>query len=306
MQHALMPRWRTVFMGSPAIAVPALRLLAERSDLRLAITQPDRPAGRGLRPQPPPVKRAAEELGVPVWQPETLRGAEREARLHGHDLFIVMAYGEILRPPVLALPRACVNLHGSLLPRWRGASPLQAALRAGDRESGVSVMQMVPALDAGPVYLAERIPLPEGATLPWLHDAVAEAAARALARFLERWPELTPTPQDEALATYCRRLSDADGCLDWSLPAEEIERWVRAYTPTPGCWTRFDGARVGILEVEVAAGELPPATAVAEDRGLRIGCGRGSVVVRRLQPAGKAAMSARAYLCGHPVPARIG
>lgn len=299
-----MQRWSTVFMGSPAIAVPALRVLAERTRVALVVTQPDRPAGRGLKPRPPAVKCAAEELGLPVWQPETLRGAEGDPRLAGHDLFVVMAYGEILRPPLLALPRACINLHGSLLPRWRGASPLQAAIRAGDRETGVTVMQMVPALDAGPVYLAERLPLDDTATLPWLHDRIAELAARALARFLDAWPDLAPVPQDDALATYCRKLTDADGRIDWRLPAAEIERMVRAYTPVPGCWTLADGQRLAVLAVRVAEGGLAPGATAAHPEGLRVGCGEGSIVIRELRPANRAAMPASAFLCGHPLPSR--
>ena len=291
-----------VFMGTPDIAVPALRLLASRADVRLVITQPDRPAGRGMKLTPPPVKVAAGALCLPVWQPESMRGTEGDPRLAGHDLFVVMAYGEILRRPVLDLPKACVNLHGSLLPRWRGASPLQACLRAGDHETGVCVMEMVPALDAGPVYLSERLPLTPRTTLPELHDALAATAATALGRFLDAWPDNQPTPQDDATATFCRKLTSAEGRIDWRLTAAEIERWVRAYTPAPGCWTMFGADRVRILDVQVASDLLPPGAISVDSGRLLIGCRDGSVEIRRLQVAGRGGTSAAEYLRGHLPP----
>jgi methionyl-tRNA formyltransferase len=295
-----------VFMGTPEIAVPALRLLATRADVRLVITQPDRPAGRGMKLTPPPVKVAAGDLGLPVWQPESMRGTEADPRLAGHDLFVVMAYGEILRQPVLDLPKACINLHGSLLPRWRGASPLQACLRAGDAETGVCVMEMVPALDAGPVYLCERLPLTSLTTLPDLHDALAQTAAVALGRFLDAWPDIRATPQDDAAATFCRKLTSAEGRLDWSLSAADIERWVRAYTPAPGCWTMFGADRVRILEVRSDAAALPPGAIAVSGGRLLVGCRDGSLEIVRLQVAGRGVTTAAEYLRGHLPPQMAG
>ena len=289
-------------MGTPEIAVPALRLLASRADVRLVITQPDRPAGRGMKLTPPPVKVAALELGLPVWQPETMRGAETDPRLSGHDLFVVMAYGEILRQPVLNLPKACVNLHGSLLPRWRGASPLQAAIRAGDRETGVCVMRMVQALDAGPVYLSERIPLDDSSTLPWLHDRMAECAAVALGRFLDTWPNVSETMQDDGQATFCRKLTSDDGRIDWTLPAVDLERWIRAYTPAPGCWTMFGHDRVRIVDVIKDSTVISPGSIQVIDGRLLIGCRDAAVDVRRLQVAGRGVSAASDYLRGHLPP----
>jgi methionyl-tRNA formyltransferase len=299
---------RTVFMGTPEIAVPALRLLAVRTTVTCVVTQPDRPAGRGHQLQAPPVKVAAGELGLPVWQPETLKGQAAAPHLAGADLFVVMAYGELLRQEVLDLPRGgCINLHGSLLPRWRGASPLQAALRAGDTETGVAVMRMVRGLDAGPVYLSERLPLTPATTLPALHDALAELAATALGHLLDRWPGVVPQEQDERLVTVCRKLTPEDGHLDFTRSGAELERWVRAYTPAPGCWAQVADGRLRIMAlaprpavVGLAAGELR-----AAGGELLVGCADGACAVLRLQPPGKRAMAAADFLNGHQVPARF-
>jgi methionyl-tRNA formyltransferase len=293
-----------IFMGTPEIAVPALRLLASRAEVRLVITQPDRPAGRGMKLTPPPIKIAAQALGLPVWQPETMRGAESDPRLAGHDLFVVMAYGEILRQPVLSLPKACINLHASLLPRWRGASPLQAAIRAGDAETGVSVMEMVPALDAGPVYLSERIPLTPTTTLPELHDRVAATASQALRVFLDSWPNLQAVPQDERLVTVCRKLTSTEGHLDWSKSADEIESWIRAYTPAPGCWTQAGQNRLRLLSVRISANtKLHAGQTDCNGGKILVGCGSGVIEILRLQSAGKAPMSSLDFVRGNTLPA---
>ena len=288
-------------MGTPAIAVPALQLLATRADVSLVITQPDRPAGRGLKLTPPPIKVAALELGLPVWQPESMRGAESDPRLTGQDLFVVMAYGEILRQAVLDLPKACINLHGSLLPRWRGASPLQASIRAGDRETGVCVMEMVPALDAGPVYLSERIPLDDTSTLPWLHDRMAETAAVALGRFLDAWPNVQAVPQDDRQATMCRKLTSDDGRIDWTQTAYEIDRQIRAYTPQPGCWTLVQNERIKILAGRCRKGDdlREPGFIQIGDEHLIITAGKEtSYEITRLQVSGRKAQDVSSFLRG--------
>ena len=299
----------TVFMGTPEIAVPALRLLAARTRVLHVVTQPDRPAGRGQQLQPPPVKQAALALGLPVWQPETLKGQALAPQLAGADLIVVMAYGELLRQDLLDRPPGgCINLHASLLPRWRGASPLQAALRAGDASTGVSVMRMVRALDAGAVYLREELPLGPRATLAGLHDALAEVAARALGRFLDGYPGLPAVPQDEALVTNCRKLTSADGQLDFTRPAVELDRWVRAYTPAPGCWTLVNGERLRIHELLPLAGHvgLAPRHVAVDDGRLLVGCGDGACVVVRLQAAGKRVMEASEFLRGNRLPDAFG
>ena len=299
----------TVFMGTPEIAVPALRLLSRLTQVRLVVTQPDRPAGRGRHLHEPAVKRAARELGLPVWQPETLRGQAGAAALQGADLFVVMAYGELLRQEVLDLPRAgCINLHASLLPRWRGASPLQAALRAGDRATGVTVMRMVRALDAGPIHLARRLELDERTTLPALHDAIAALAAEALADLLAAWPAPAPIPQDEAQATFCRKLTSEDGRLRFDVGADELERWVRAYTPAPGCWALAGGERLRLLALapRPAHAGLAPGALAVHDGALLVGCADGACAILRLQAAGKREMEAAEYLRGHRLPERLG
>lgn len=299
---------RTVFMGTPEIAVPTLRALAERTTVTCVVTQPDRPAGRGHQVQPPPIKIAATELGLPVWQPEILKGQAGAAQLAGADLFVVLAYGELLRQDILDLPRgACINLHASLLPRWRGASPLQAALRAGDDETGITVMRMVRGLDAGPMYLHERLPLSGCTTLPELHDAIALLSAQALGRFLDRWPSIDAVPQDDSQVTLCSKLLPEDGHLDFTKPMNELERWVRAYTPAPGCWALADGERMRVLELapRPQVSDLTPGTLRMVADELLVGCGDGACALIRLQPAGKRAMATTDYLRGHRPPASL-
>ncbi len=299
---------RTVFMGTPEIAVPTLRCLAERTHVQCVVTQPDRPAGRGNKLQPSPVKQAALALHLPLWQPETLKGYANNPNLQNADLFIVLAYGELLRQDILDLPRGgCINLHGSLLPRWRGASPLQAALRAGDQETGMTVMRMVRGLDAGPIYLHEKIAITKDMTLPVLHDAMAELAAKALGRFLDAYPKINVTPQDDSMVTMCRKLLPEDGHLDFTQTSHELVRWVQAYTPAPGCWAITNNERMRILSLRTyeISGNLAPGQIAIESGNLVVGCGEGACIIERLQPPGKKAMLACDYLNGHQPPTQL-
>jgi methionyl-tRNA formyltransferase len=295
---------RTVFMGTPELALPALRVLARRTRVELVVTQPDRAAGRGRRHCTPPVKLLARELGLPVWQPARLSPAAAARRL-AVDLVVVLAYGHLLGDAALAAPRlGCINLHGSLLPRWRGASPLQAALLAGDAETGVSVMRMVRRLDAGPVCLRRSLALPPRADLPWLHEALAALAATALEEFLDRDPPPAAQPQDEAQVTVCGKLGHADGRLDWFRPVAELDRRIRAFVPVPGCWAASAGGELRILAAQPApaAAPLPVAAVRAEHGHLLVGCGDGVLEILRLQAPGGRPLAARDYLNGHPPP----
>lgn len=284
--------FRVVFMATGGIALPTLSwLLEEREAVRLVgvFTQPDKPVGRHQVLTPPEVKLVAQAAGIPVFQPESFRqdpAAVTLLRDLRPDLVVVMAYGQILPRAVIDLPtRACWNLHASLLPRHRGASPVQAAIREGDEESGVSLMKVVPKLDAGPVVLREAFPLAPDETGGSLHDRLAEAAPRALARGLALLAEgeVVAEPQDESLATYSGKLGREHGRIDWSQSAEELERLVRAYDPWPGTGTEAlvagEARRVKLFPpCEVLAGECgDPGSVRPEGGALSIACGEGAL-----------------------------
>ncbi|MGH2537541.1 MAG: methionyl-tRNA formyltransferase, partial [Candidatus Promineifilaceae bacterium] len=237
---------RIVFMGTPAFALKPLETLLATHAVVGVVSQPDRPAGRGRALQPPPVKRLAEEAGVPVYQPRSLKSEEAAAPLRAWapDLIVVAAFGQILRPHVLDLPpHGCLNLHASLLPRWRGASPIQHAILAGDTESGISLMRMDLGLDTGPVYAQRGLPLRPDETAASLHDRLSRLAAGMLAAYLGDIlaGRLPAVPQDDSTASNAPLIRKADGRLDWSQPAAALERRVRAMTPWPGVYTDWDG-----------------------------------------------------------------
>ncbi len=299
------PRLRLAFMGSPGFAVPALRALqAAGHEIAAVYCQPPRPAGRGQRETPCPVHAAALELGLAVRTPARLRRAAEEHAAFaalGLDAAVVAAYGLILPPPMLEAPRrGCLNIHASLLPRWRGAAPIQAAILHGDAESGVTIMRMDEGLDTGPMLLREAIALPPRATTPWLHDRLAEMGARLILRALEEDPPAIPQP--EAGVTHAPKLSKADGRLDWSRPAEELDRRIRAMNPWPGAWFEQGGEAWRVWEAEPLAGEGGPPGLVLPGAPLTIGCGAGALRLIRLQRPGRAAMEAEAFLRGTPLP----
>lgn len=240
---------RIIFLGTAELACPSLRAVA--GDVTLVVTQPDRPKGRHLRPTPPPVKVVAQQLGLPVIQPERIRDACDELRRRQPDLIVVVAYGQILPKPILALPaRGCVNVHASLLPRWRGASPIQHAILAGDTETGVTTMLINEQMDAGDILLQRREPIRPDDTSATLHDRLAPLGAELLVETL-RLPQWKPLPQDPTRVTYARKLTKEDGRIDWSRPATEIERLVRAFNPWPGAFTEQDGQRLKVWKVAV-------------------------------------------------------
>lgn len=293
---------RLAFMGSPGFAVPSLRALrAAGNDIVAVYCQPPRPVGRGHRVRKCPVHEAAELLGLAVRTPARLRRDEAE-RAHFRsldlDVAIVAAYGQILPPDMLVAPRrGCINIHASLLPRWRGAAPIHAAILSGDATTGVTIMQMDEGLDTGAMLLAESVPIGPDDVTADLHDRLAVLGARLVLRVLEGDP--APVPQPDEGATYAPRLSKADAAIDWSLPADAILRRIRALQPWPGTETILDGATLKILRAEPAAGSGEPGT-VLDDR-LAVATGEGALRPTLVQRAGRAALAADAFLRGHPV-----
>jgi len=289
-------------MGSPRFAVPALRALhAAGHEIAAVYCQPPRPAGRGHAVQRAPVHEAADALGLPVRAPPRLRkDAAEHAAFAALDLdaAVVAAYGLILPEPMLAAPRrGCLNIHASLLPRWRGAAPIQAAILAGDAESGVTIMQVDAGLDTGPMLLREAVPLTPRTTAATLHDQLADLGARLVVRALAENPP--PVAQPGTGAAYAPKLSREDGRIDWSLPAAALDRRVRALNPWPGTFTLLDGAVLKVLEATPEAGEGAPGTVL--DEALLVAAGVGALRLRRVQAAGRAAMDAAAFLRGHAV-----
>jgi methionyl-tRNA formyltransferase len=268
---------RIVFMGSAELACPCLEAVA--GQVVAVVTQPDRPKGRELKPAPPPVKQLAGKLGLPVLQPVRLREATDQIRAYRPDIIIVVAYGQMLPKTVLDIPaRGCVNVHASLLPRWRGAAPIQHAILAGDRETGVTTMFINEQLDAGDIVLQRSEPIRDDDTTATLHDRLAKMGAELLVETLA----LDPMPrhrQDESQVTYAKKLAKEDGRIDWSRPAVEIERAVRAFNPWPGTFTMAGDLMVKVWKAEVA--------------------GDGSLRVLEVQPAGGKRMSYEAFLRGH-------
>jgi len=295
---------RLAFMGSPDFAVPALRALhAAGHEIAAVYCQRPKRAGRGYALRPCPVQVAAEALGLSVRTPARLRtdAVEQEAfaalRL---DAGVVAAYGLILPPPMLEAPhRGCLNIHASLLPRWRGAAPIQAAVLAGDAETGVTIMQMDAGLDTGPMLLRQVVQIGATTTSAELHDVLAEIGARLILRALDEQP--APLPQPQEGATYAAKLTREAGRIDWTQAASQIERQVRAFDPWPGTFTMLRGAVLKVLRAEVANGGGQAAT-VVDDR-LTVACGTGALRLTLVQLAGRPAMAADTFLRGHTVTA---
>jgi methionyl-tRNA formyltransferase len=292
---------RTLFFGTPDISVPALEALAATTEITAVVCQPDRPAGRGLTLKPPPVKRCAERLGIPCVQPEKVRTRQFVEWVESQqaDVALVLAYGHILGPRLLAAPRrGCMNLHASLLPRYRGAAPINWAIVGGEVKTGISLMQMDEGCDTGPVFCQREIPIGPNETGGGLYERLGALAAEMVRDDLPRAMsgEIEARTQDGEAATHAPLLSKADGLVDWTLAAERIHDLVRGMTPWPGAHSTLDHKRLKLLETRlgVPTGELGPAGSIIaiDDRGAEVACGEGSVVVLRAQLAGKKALPA--------------
>lgn len=297
---------RIVYAGTPDFAVPALQALIESSHEVVAVyTQPDRPAGRGRKVQFGSVKQVAVDAGIRVEQPLSLKDVDAQEILSSFnaDVMIVAAYGLILPQTVLDMPRyGCLNIHGSLLPRWRGAAPIHRAIQAGDKETGVTIMQMAAGLDTGDMLLKVKCPITSKDTGQTIHDKLASDGADALLKVLENIEELKPEVQDESLTTYAHKLEKAEAEIDWSKSAKEIDQTIRAFNPWPVAYTKYNGKALRIFMSQVEADKKssePAGTVINETKeGISIATGDGILSFSRLQLPGKKAMDVRDFLNG--------
>jgi len=298
---------RVIFAGTPEFAVHALRaIVAAGHDVPLVLTQPDRPAGRGMALQPSPVKRLAEASGIEVFQPQTLKDVTAQEKIAAvrADVMVVAAYGLIVPQVVLDMPRfGCINIHGSLLPRWRGAAPIQRALLAGDQETGVCIMQLEAGLDTGPVLLRAACPIGAADNAATLHDRLAESGARLIVDALGGLP-LPAEPQPATGVTYAHKIEKAEALIDWSMDAQELDRHIRAFNPFPGAQAQFGGQTVKLWQAVPVAGSGEKGRILSVDRSsIVIACGSGALAVSELQKAGGRRLPVREFLAGHPLKA---
>lgn len=300
-----MGRLRTAFMGTPKFAAHVLEALIEADfEIVCVYSQPPRPAGRGKKLTASPVHKLAERVGIPVRTPASLKSEEIQKEFADLDLdvAVVVAYGLILPKALLDSPKyGCLNLHASLLPRWRGAAPIQRAIMAGDAETGVAVMQMETGLDTGPVLAEAQVPITSRSTAGTLHDQLAEAGAVLLTRILPKLGtgKLTPVPQADEGVTYAEKILKSEAAIDWSRPADELDRKIRGLNPVPGAYFEHNGARIKVLEAEVSTGDGDPGE-VLDDKAT-IACGEKALKLVRLQMAGKSAMDIETFLRGNPL-----
>jgi len=305
-----MSRLRLAFMGAPEFALPSLAALLDAGhEIAAVYSQPPRPAGRGQRERPTPVAAFAAERGLAVRTPTSLKTQEEQEAFGALalDAAVVVAYGLLLPPPILEAPRlGCLNVHPSLLPRWRGAAPIQRAILEGDAETGVSIMLMDQGLDSGPILARRAMPLEATATGASLHDRLAAEGAALLLEALADWSamRIVPRPQPAAGVTYARKLSRAESRLDWGQSSVRLERQVRAFFPWPGSWFERDGQRIRVLKAALDAGQGQAGTVLDRGAGrLVVACGEGALELLEVQREGKAAMAAADLLRGFPMPA---
>ncbi|MFG6581957.1 methionyl-tRNA formyltransferase [Sulfitobacter sp. 1A12779] len=291
---------RLIFMGTPDFSVPILDALVQGGHEICAVyCQPPRPAGRGKKPRPSPVQQRAEALGLLVRHPVSLKHPEPQEEFAAleADAAVVVAYGLILPQPILDAPKhGCLNIHASLLPRWRGAAPIHRAIMAGDEKTGVCIMQMEAGLDTGPVLLCEETKIGSDETTAQLHDRLSTMGAVAINKALSHLTDLAPQPQPEEGVTYAAKIDKAEARIDWTRPAVEVDRLIRGLSPFPGAWFEIDGQRVKVLGSVLDEGTGAPGEVLSE--ALRIACGDGAVRLTRLQRAGKGVQEADVFQRG--------
>ncbi|MEQ1600784.1 MAG: methionyl-tRNA formyltransferase [Methylophilaceae bacterium] len=304
---------KLIFAGTPDFAVPALAaLITAGHQIVLVLTQPDRPSGRGMKLKASPVKELALQHRLAVFQPETLKDAEVQAHIASvqADAMIVAAYGLIIPTVVLHMPRyGCFNIHASLLPRWRGAAPIQRALLAGDKETGVTIMEVVPALDAGAMITHETLAISERDTAQTLHDGLASLGAKLMVQAMEKLAlsgQLPATPQDESLVTYAHKLNKTEANLDWTKGAAELSRQIRAFNPFPVAQAMLHGETCRIWMAQALPADTPliyaaPGTIIEVADGITVACGEGVLRIEELQMPGGKRLRAREFLAGHAV-----
>ena len=296
---------RIVFMGTPDFSVPVLQALVDAGhDIASVYCQPPRPAGRGKKDRPSPVQSCAEALGLDVRHPKSLKTPEAQAEFAAlqADVAVVVAYGLILPQAILDAPvRGCLNIHASLLPRWRGAAPIHRAIMEGDAETGICIMQMEAGLDTGPVLMRATTPIEPDETTGELHDRLSDLGAGLIVMALEHLDNLPPEVQPEAGVTYASKIDKAEARIDWSESADVVARLIRGLSPFPGAWTMIDDQRIKFLGAKVVDGHGQPGEVL--DTALRIACGDGRAVqITRAQRAGKSVQDVETFLRGLPVP----
>jgi methionyl-tRNA formyltransferase len=297
---------RVVFMGTPDFSVPVLRALARAHEIVCVYCQPPRPAGRGKKDRPSPVQETAEAMGLPVRHPVSLKAAEAQADFAAlqADVAVVVAYGLILPQSVLDAPRlGCLNIHASLLPRWRGAAPIHRAVLAGDAETGVCIMQMEAGLDTGPVLLRQATAIGPEETTADLHDRLSAMGANLILTALDRLLDLVPEPQPEIGLTYAAKIDKAEARVDWTRPAEVIDRQIRGLSPFPGAWCEAGDDRIKLLRSRLVPGNGAPGQVLD---GLTIACGSGAVQITLAQREGKRPMEPDDFLRGFALPGKLG
>jgi len=296
---------KVLFAGTPEFALPPLQALSQSHTIVGVYTQPDRKAGRG-KLTPPPVKVYAEEIGVPVFQPTTLREQSEQITTLNPDVMVVVAYGMLLPQTILDIPKlGCINIHASLLPRWRGAAPIHRAIEAGDRVSGVSIMRMELGLDTGPVFQRLETEITPHETTATLHDKLASLGARGICETLDQLtidPKIEPVEQDHSASTYAKKITKSEAEINWSESAIDIERRARAFVPWPGCQTHHNGVRIRVWRSSVvnhdkqgAPGEITD----IDDSGVYVACGQGVLRLEELQREGSKPLSSKEFLNGY-------